>query len=349
MSGVHGLRRIGFVAASICLPLLAFQSLFPAALHSQDTPLVSSNKGNTYAQEFEGYTKALGSKDPTERQRAAVSLGKSGNPAAVEPLINALKDEDYFVRSFAAIALGSLNDGRAVDPLIKALADPNQRVRRSAAESLGIIKNLKAVDALLMTLNDENVFVRRSAAESLGHIGDPKAIDPLLKALGDQDSYIRTGASIALTSIGGSAVPRLLGALGDWRMGPRIAEILKNLNWHASSEDDRIRFEVAARNREALLQNWESARKILVADLNSGEAGKVEYAAYALIGIGQDDVLDELARILRTRGTPDIANAFLQCGNESLSGLARSWLAENGKEVRAADDGAAVKWGELKS
>lgn len=42
---------------------------------------------------------------------------------AVDPLIQALKDEDDDVREAAADALGDIGDGRAVEPLTQALND----------------------------------------------------------------------------------------------------------------------------------------------------------------------------------------------------------------------------------
>jgi HEAT repeat protein len=50
-------------------------------------------------------------------------LGEIGDPRAVDPLIEALKDEYSRVRSSAARALGEIGDPKAVDPLTEALKD----------------------------------------------------------------------------------------------------------------------------------------------------------------------------------------------------------------------------------
>jgi hypothetical protein len=70
---------------------------------------------------------------------AAIALGQINDTRAVEPLIQALKDNDSNVRYGAAIALGQINDTRAVEPLIQALKDNDSNVRYGAATALGQI------------------------------------------------------------------------------------------------------------------------------------------------------------------------------------------------------------------
>ena len=76
---------------------------------------------------------------------------KLGEPA-VEPLINALKDEDSGVRWKAAEALEEIGDERAVEPLINALKDEDSGVREGAAEALGEIGDERAVEPLINCL-----------------------------------------------------------------------------------------------------------------------------------------------------------------------------------------------------
>jgi HEAT repeat protein len=349
MSRTGKLPKGVILAAAASLALLISQDLLIGKPCFQNPPVISLSAANSEQnQEFEDFLKALRSDDSYERQRAAIALGKSGNPAAIDPLIKALTDEDTFVRSFSAVALGNFKDPRVLDPLIKALEDGNQRVRRSAAEALGSLRNPNALDPLVKLLNDENVFVRRSAAQALGDLGNPKAVDPLMKALGDRDDYIRTGASIALTAIGSAGIPKLVNALGDWTLGPRVAEILKSLSWQPASDEEIIRYGVASRNKEALSRNWATAKKVLISDANSGNSAQAENAVYALIGIGQEETIEELAAILRTKGNLEMAGAFLESGNARLSELARNWAAEHGKVIKAREDSGIVKWGEIK-
>jgi HEAT repeat protein len=81
-------------------------------------------------------------KDPDKhvRARAARILGDLANPAALEPLLRALKAPEAEVRASAAAALGQLGDQRAVAPLTALLKDPQPEVRDAAAAALRNIK-----------------------------------------------------------------------------------------------------------------------------------------------------------------------------------------------------------------
>ncbi len=63
------------------------------------------------------------------RLSAADALGNIKSMIAVQPLINALKDEDSDVRWSAAEALGNIKSETAVQPLINALKDKDEDVR----------------------------------------------------------------------------------------------------------------------------------------------------------------------------------------------------------------------------
>ena len=287
----------------------------------------------------------LGSKDDYERHRAVVALGKSGDRAAVDPLIGLLGDSDYFVRAFAASALSDLGDPRAVDPLVRALADPNDRVRRSAAEALGRLRDPKALDPIAALLGDPDVFVRRTAAMALGDLGHPGAAGPLAGALGDPDGYVRSGVAIARLPRGGGAVPALVEALGDWPAGPPAAGVLKDLGWEPVTTGERVRYNVAVRDRDALLKDREATLELLRADARDGDRRRLEAAVYALIGIGDDAVIGELERILETRGDPGIARAFVESGNARLAAIARAWAEAKGAELAASGAEASIRWG----
>jgi HEAT repeat protein len=68
---------------------------------------------------------------------AAQALGHISDKQAVEPLIDALRDESSVVRAGAAIALGKIGDTRAIGPLIEALkAQPPNVVAAGALMDL---------------------------------------------------------------------------------------------------------------------------------------------------------------------------------------------------------------------
>jgi len=71
---------------------------------------------------------------------AAKSLGRIGDKRAVEPLIEALKDEDSTIVSEAARALGKIGDKRAVEALTEALKHKDSHVQVAAVEALKTLR-----------------------------------------------------------------------------------------------------------------------------------------------------------------------------------------------------------------
>jgi HEAT repeat protein len=286
--------------------------------------------------------------DSYDRHRAIIALGASGDKGAVDPLIKALGDNDYFVRGFAARALGNINDPDAVLPLIKALDDEYPLVQQSAAQALGSLKDSKAVDPLIKALDSNNYLVQRSAAMALGELGDAKAVDPLIKLLGSNDTFIQSGAATALFNIGEPALPKLVAGLCDWTIGPKAVEILKDLKWQPSSDQEKVWFDAARRNKQSLAANWEVVKKVLLNDANSENINKVQNAVFALISIGRDEAIDALVEILGKKGNVEIANAFADCGNAALSESGRKWLRDNKAESKSRSKTPIVQWGEMK-
>ena len=74
------------------------------------------------------------------RWKAAESLGRIGDPAAVEPLIDTLWDDDSRVRLKAAWALGRIGDQRAIRPLQRLYRMENEGAQEIIAEALEEIK-----------------------------------------------------------------------------------------------------------------------------------------------------------------------------------------------------------------
>jgi hypothetical protein len=120
---------------------------------------------------------------------------------AVEPLIQALRDENKDVRWRAAWTLKGIGDARAVGPLIQALNDEYKNVRMEAVAALGEIGDARAVEPLIQALKDEDSGVQWGAAEALGKIGDARAIEPLTQVLNDKSEFVRKEAKQALEKI----------------------------------------------------------------------------------------------------------------------------------------------------
>jgi HEAT repeat protein len=118
---------------------------------------------------------ALESPRTEARAAAANALGKSGEPRAVGPLIEAARKRMNDFDSIAP-ALGELRDPAAAPFLITNIK------REAAANALRSIGS-RAVVALIEKLDSMDIEVRRSAAEVLGAIGDPRAIAPLAERI----------------------------------------------------------------------------------------------------------------------------------------------------------------------
>ena len=144
----------------------------------------------------------LGHRDPQERERAALLLGKPGNKQAVMPLIDALHDSAEIVRSRAAQSLGTIGDRCAVEPLIDCLDDADVYVRIEAAIALGEIGDEQATDALVPIIEDKrgDSRLRASAVKALGLTAGQAEhyLDVLLEAAEDEDEDVQQAAIEAL-------------------------------------------------------------------------------------------------------------------------------------------------------
>jgi HEAT repeat protein len=138
------------------------------------------------------------------RENAASILGSVGDKRAVEPLIEALKDQLKSVRAAAASSLGTLRDRRATLPLIEALSDPDPVTRANAVVSLGTMKDTIATQPLIDVVKDktEREKIRTEAIIALGTIKDTAALEILVKVLVDEyekDSVRKSAASALRT------------------------------------------------------------------------------------------------------------------------------------------------------
>jgi MFS family permease len=121
-------------------------------------------------------------------------------------------------RARAALALGRSGSPLAIEQLIQALADASPVVRRSAARALGETGSPAATDSLVRELLDGESDIRSEAAEALGRLGHPRGIDPLIEALDDDDPRVRISAIRGLSEIGGEESRELL----FWFFGERL-------------------------------------------------------------------------------------------------------------------------------
>ena len=124
------------------------------------------------------------------RSTASLFLGWLGGTNAVQPVIEALKDEYWLTRYWAAITLGELKDHRAIFPLTELLQDSQEMIRQAAGEALikisqkdapinplysnPAVANMEAAGALIgMTLEDVwPTMTIIKELENSGNVGD---------------------------------------------------------------------------------------------------------------------------------------------------------------------------------
>jgi HEAT repeat protein len=196
-----------------------------------NVPEKPDNADELEKQSVDGLVQSLhNSTDPNVRQYAAYLLGKTKNPRAIQPLVEALGDFDKSVREQAMLALTAIGKA-AIEPLSAAMKEPKWETRYRAAEALGKIADEKAIKPLIQALKDNRDHVRYMATKGLREIGDSDAVEPMIILLKDENRYVRMMAARALSAIGGKkvhdALKKALKAETDEKVKEAITEAMQ--------------------------------------------------------------------------------------------------------------------------
>ena len=184
------------------------------------------------------------SKDPVERQEAAVGLGEDKSQKADAALLKLGDDDDAMVQLAAIHAMGGRESSSVTKLLAKqALGAPLTRVRRAAAEALAMTSAEGARQAFLKKASGktgrraaEAVLWAESLAATRDSDGKPdtkqlakdvKTLRKMLKSKDADDRVAGVGASVAITPRTGELRAKLLQEhlvkdLGDYH-GAEIA------------------------------------------------------------------------------------------------------------------------------
>jgi HEAT repeat protein len=100
----------------------------------------TGKSGHHNTERLHHFLAMLEEENPSQRWKAAESLGRIGDDQATEPLLVLLTDEDWRVRQKAAWALGKIGDPRAIVPLRRAMMHETEGVKEIISESLEKIK-----------------------------------------------------------------------------------------------------------------------------------------------------------------------------------------------------------------
>jgi HEAT repeat protein len=150
--------------------------------------------------EVEKLIKQLQGKNGSERQRARDELVKIGKPA-VPLLVDLLSNRKEHMRWEACKALGSINDPAASDPLVDALRDDSMEIRWLAGEALIALEE-KAVIPLLRALEEhfDSVFLLEGTHHVLHALERQKLLNKKARIVLDSLRYLEPKISVAVAA-----------------------------------------------------------------------------------------------------------------------------------------------------
>lgn len=155
--------------------------------------------------------KKLRSENYNDKVRAAEELGKTGDPEAINPLIETLEEVLRNRNAYPNLELGikiakslTLLGVDHTNTLKEFLNSHNPIDVVRAAIALGELRRKDAIECLLAKLNNRDPLVRSHVILALGEIGeaDKKVVETLRSlAANDLDGYVRKRAKEALEKL----------------------------------------------------------------------------------------------------------------------------------------------------
>ena len=138
----------------------------------------------------------------------------------------------------------------------------------------------------------------------------------------------------------------LFEALPDWNANPQIGAALQKLGWAPTTGNERVYFWVCTAAGPNLHTYWEKTKRVLLADVQSGNPRKIENAVNTFVALGNDEIIPELISILKTKGSRDMAQAYLNSGESRLGEAARASASAHGYQLSTDPVGNQPIWGQ---
>ena len=169
----------------------------------QDSPPSSKERAVSLLLEL------LRDEGPEIRRTAAESLGKIGDPRAIDSILPLIHDPAAVVREASVLAMGRMKplatDG-VVALLTQALEDPVESVRQAGGVAIGEIEpGSRLLEPVLGLLRSSDVTIRRAAVRALLQVDSSHLVPGLVEAGHDSDAEVRQG---------------IVAAVGEWGGGP---------------------------------------------------------------------------------------------------------------------------------
>ncbi len=263
------------------------------------------------------------------------ALGRSGDPAHLEQLRQAVTMDFIHIRTAAVRAMGELGDKEAIGDLGRLIIDGNSDVRREAAIALGKIGGAQVIPFLQRAVDNEiNKDVKMAAIEAIGNTGDRAGLQALQGLLLGYDREMKSAAMDALIKVGGKDAAFMLQVAVD----PRDPEILSMAVGAICSTDDEVCLRVLKPNfnhvnpnvveKLGTLSDKGRAYKFLTLFMEEGNTAQRERALSLLLTMGEPGL-----EIIRKSG---INNADRSIARNSIGAMAR---LNDPKSVQAFVDG----------
>ena len=268
------------------------------------------------------------------RATAARAMGRIGDPAALDLLTEALRQENSpEVRREIAFGLGILGLSEAVPVLVDELdSEVDAETSAEIAIALGRIGDATALDALHALLDSSWGLIRERAIEAMALIADERSIGPLTRMLQDSDPGVAWRAAYALEKIPGSTqVDALIEACGSDETMLRRAAVRSLGRLEATAGVDRIvavatephdDWQLDVRIADALGRIGENTGEVLptMSGLLGSEVFHVRVAALQAIGrAGWRELLPEVLD-LRSDPVVDVRAAAYDATADCLDG-----------------------------
>ncbi len=193
-----------WLVAAICVGLAA-SLVAPSAAQMSGQHAKQRYDKATKGASIDDFVKRLGSEDGDVRLEAVKSLGTSGEPKAVEYLIQAMGDPDVRVQAKAITILGDLHATDAVTILVQYLSrtTTNTNLKQMILAALGKIGDARAAIPIVEFLQrDLDPSTRGTGVFALGEIAATDSLDSLKRiAANDEDPSVRRLAGEALSKV----------------------------------------------------------------------------------------------------------------------------------------------------